>query len=299
MTTHPNFGHVPTTAAASKALAAGGASRKGRPSPFHRALESPELSYHHWWILTALRVRTAATALKLQEEEKAKLRAGFKTNGYGDLTSHTYGHITQDRRVQPYGFTVTKLHGFNKWKKRYSPIKSTHYVTSHLFDALHAVLKITVQIQTQDTQQKAAAKAGFTSVKAYERHRIHVEALLSGERAAGYNAGVQAERQRADSSSLLYADLNDYGIAPGRDRVEGNVLVLVNFSRTREHRVSLVEYLNLPATSPAFKNVWRENGWRLPAFTPPAPLPSPKTVKFHLQAHERRIDDSAGIQHTA
>jgi hypothetical protein len=230
MPTHPNFGHVPTTAAASKALAAGGASRKGRPSPFHRALESPELSYHHWWILTALRVRTAATALKLQEEEKAKLRAGFKTNGYGDLTSHTYGHITQDRRVQPYGFTVTKLHGFNKWKKRYSPIKSTHYVTSHLFDALHVVLKLNEQIERQDTQEKAAARAGFTSVKAHWRWHQRMEEEKDRARAAGFNNGVQSER-------------------------------------------------------------------RVP--TTPAPLPAPKTVKFHLQAHERRIDDSAGIQHTA
>lgn len=284
------------TAAASKALAAGGASRKGRPSPFHRALESPDLSYHHWWILTALRIRTTATALKLQESEKARLRAGFKTNGYGDLTTLTYGHTTQDRSVQSYGFTVTKLHGFNKWRKRYSPIKSTHYVTSHLFDALHSVLKITTKIEARDTQEKAAAKAGFISVQAHERHRIELEALLSGARAAGYNAGVQDERRRADASNVLYADLNDYGIAPGRDRIEGSVLVLVNFHRTREHRVSLVEYLNLPVASAPFKKDWREAGWHLPAYTPPKPA---RPIKVRLQSHERHIDGTAPLQQTA
>lgn len=291
MTTQTDFGHVPMTAAASKALAAGGASRKGRPSPFHRALESPDLSYHHWWILTALRIRTTATALKLQESEKARLRAGFKTNGYGDLTTLTYGHTTQDRSVQSYGFTVTKLHGFNKWKKRYSPIKSTHYVTSHLFDALYSVLKITTQIEKQDTQEKAAAKAGFVSVQAQWRWHQRHEQEKDRARADGYNSGVQDERRRVAATD--YADLNDYGIAPDRDRIEGSVLVLVNFHHTREHRVSLVEYMNNLCTT---KQVSRERGWNLPAYTPPKP---PRPVKVRLQSHERHIDGHAPLQQTA
>ncbi len=286
------------TAAASKALAAGGAARKGCPSPFHRALQNPDLSYHHWWILTALRVRTAATALKLQEQEKQKLRAGFKTNGYGDLTTLTYGHTTQDRSVQRYGFTVTKLHGFRKWKKRYSPEKSTHYVTSHLFDALHAVLKITTQIEKQDTQEKAAAKAGFVSVQAHWRWHQRQEQEKDRARADGFNSGVQDERRRAaeaDKPTGSYNDLNDYGIAPDRDCIIGPTLVLVNYQRTREHRVSLIEYLNLRLGN-IRKNDWRDAGWRLPAYTPPK---QPRPIKLRLQSHERHIDGMPPLQQTS
>lgn len=270
MSSQTPFGHVPTTAAALKALAAGGAARKGGPSPFQRALE--KVSYHHWWILTALRVRTVQTAEKLRAAELAKLKAGLKTNSYGDLVSQAHGHTTQERRARSYGITVTEMHGFRKWKKRYSPIKSTHYVTSHLFDALNEVSQFTEIIAKQDAQLKAAHKAGFVSVKAHECHRIELEALLSQARVDGYHSGRLDERQSAQARldpRASFTDLNDYGIATDRDVIDGDKLTLVNFNRTRSTTVSLVSFMNL--REPA-KNMRRDLGWRLPEYqTPVAP----------------------------
>lgn len=287
MTPPPDFGHAPMTAAASKALAAGGASRKGRPSPFHRALADPALSYHHWWILTALRVRTAATAGKLLSAEYQKLRDGHTTNGHGDLVSLTYGHLTQDRSMRGHPFTVTKLHGWRKHRRRFFPEKSTHYVTSHLYDALQAVLKIHDAFEKQEAQEKAAAKAGFVSIEAHWRwHQRHEKEKVQA-RAEGYNSGREDQRRAAQTATQAtdpYPDLNTYGLAPDRDRIEGPVLVLVNKQHTREHRVSLVDYFNLPGTY--FKNLWRHNGWHLPAYTPPKP---PKPPKFRVVSHERHI----------
>jgi hypothetical protein len=281
------LGHVPPNAAASKALAAGGASRKGRPSPFHRALQHPDLPYSAWWHLTTHRVRTAATAQKCFEAEKARLKTGLRTNDYGDVLSHEHGHLTQERGVGKYAHTVTKLHGFRKHRRRFFPDKSTWHLTSPWLDALHRVLMLNEEITRQDHQAKEATKAGFISPSAHWKWLKKHESALHDARNQGWHEGYERGRQSMLQEEA-FADLNDYGIAPKRDLINGPCLTLVNFSSNRRKTVSLVAFMSLTGS----KIERRNNGWRLSDYTAPVVTPPPS---FHLltrlQTHPtRKID---------
>lgn len=284
--TDTDFGHVPMTAAPSKALGAGGGIRKDAPSPFQTALEHPALSYQHWWILTKLRVRTTATAAKLKDAEFAKLKAGLKTNSYGDRVSLAYGFETSARYVQKYGLTVTHMHGFRKWKKRYSPIKSTHYVTSHTLDALHAVLQLATQIEKDREAERTARQGGFVSVAALRRWQKRWDLGLSNARSQGRSECWQQaaldiadlkERHTTELERLKrYHQYSPQGIGP-LDIIDGPRLTLVYEPEPAQRRtVSLVDFLNIhrmfPDSNPD-RGAKRAKGWELPVWVEPPELP--------------------------
>lgn len=303
MSDHPDFGHAPMTAAASKALAAGGASRKGCPSPFHRALESPELSYHHWWILIALRVRTARTAEKIREAELAKLQAGLKTNSYGDHLSHDYGHFTSERAAQKYAIQVTELHGFEKHRKRFYPRKSTTRLTSHTLDAVCAVLKICHGIEWEENRVRSATRHGFLTPAAHDRWLKRCTEHYNHGDSAGYQRGLQQAKITAQTAA--FADLNDYGLSQ-RDVFHGPRLTLWNFYKTRCHTVSLVDYFAIGGTSfdpPDFRPIkaqWRDRGWNLPEWKEPPPPPRPsRASQLPTTAKGRLIDERRPSLHPA
>ena len=280
------LGHVPPNAAASKALAAGGASRKGRPSPFHRALQHPELPYPAWWHLTTHRVRTTATAQKCFDAEKARLKTGLRTNDYGDVLSHEHGHLTQERGVGKYAHTVTKLHGFRKHRRRFFPEKSTWYLTSAWLDALHRALQLTGRIAAEDQAERDAVRGGFVSPAKHQRWLKQHAAALTEARNEGYHQGyTQGVRHKETEAN---SDLNDYGIAPKRDLIDGPCLTLVNFSSNRRKTVSLVAFMSLTGS----KIERRNDGWRLPDYTAPMVTPPPSfPLLTHPQTHPtRKID---------
>lgn len=91
------------------------------------------------------------------------------------------------------------------------------------------------------------------------------------------------------SNQDRHPDLNDYGIAPDRDIIDGEVLILCNFTHTRRHHVSIVLFLGLSRQYPT-KITRRDAGWRLPAFAPAHPLTvTPQRITLPFAQPPRRI----------
>jgi len=136
--------------------------------------------------------------------------------------------------------------------------------------------------QRRAHEKQAAHEGGFVSVAAWKRNvKARDEAVQSADRRA-FERGKDWQR----TTPTAYADLNDYGIAPDRDVIEGGKLTLMNFNRSRFMNVSLVEFMNLSGS----KIMRRNAGWRLPAYREPEPPPVPApTPALPIRLKRRKI----------
>jgi len=220
---------------------------------------SRKLTYRAWWYCAAYKLWTETKLTAARDGELSRLQAGLVVNDYGDFQDWkgqgTYLLSNDGRHI---GIRTQILDGFNRYRRCCWPIKHAARITSGLLDAIYEALALVHQFMKRRAAQIAAKATGFRSVAAQKRA------------AKAQEIAIAAERRRIEATRPLplpdpYPDLNDYGIAPSRDLIEGSTLTLVNLRGAMSRRVNLAAFMALLTQYPT-KIERRNAGWRLDTF---------------------------------